>query len=205
MVSPKPKSKVPSVTQDCPAVVVVVWQYREPDVTRNMLATVGADVVGETVGAVGATVGAVEGGIARGAPQVICTSSDRWQLWPVVLAEQSRMEASVPVQATSSSTIGSVPPVASPAVPPANPSWRHTTRASVVLKLSSQTVPHRPPTKTSSRPRELVPPTSLTPTVGAAVGAAVGASVGAVGAAVGETVGAVGAAVGETVGSTRAK
>ena len=191
--------------QDCPAVLIVVRQYAAPAVTRNMLATVGADVVGETVGAVGATVGAVEGGIARGAPQVICTSSDRWQLWPVVLAEQSRMEASVPVQATSSSTIGSVPPVASPAVPPANPSWRHTTRASVVLKLSSQTVPHRPPTKTSSRPRELVPPTSLTPTVGAAVGAAVGASVGAVGAAVGETVGAVGAAVGETVGSTRAK
>ena len=35
MVNPKPKSRAPSVTQDCPAALVVVWQYAAPDVTRN--------------------------------------------------------------------------------------------------------------------------------------------------------------------------
>ena len=50
MVNPKPKSRVPSVTQDCPAALVVAWQYVPPDVTRNMLATVGVDVVGVVVG-----------------------------------------------------------------------------------------------------------------------------------------------------------
>ena len=49
IVNPKPKSRVPSVTHNCPAVLVVAWQYRRPAVTRNMLATVGADV-GGTVG-----------------------------------------------------------------------------------------------------------------------------------------------------------
>ena len=66
MVNPKPKSRAPSVTQDCPATLVVVWQYAAPDVTRNMLATVGADVVGAgvvglAVGLVGATVGEAVG------------------------------------------------------------------------------------------------------------------------------------------------
>ena len=62
MVNPKPKSRVPSVTQDCPAVLVVAWQYVPPDVTRNMLATVGVDVVGARV--VGLAVGPAVVGIA---------------------------------------------------------------------------------------------------------------------------------------------
>ena len=55
------------MTQDCPAALVVAWQYVPPDVTRNMLATVGGAVgvvgraVGDVVGLVGATVGAVVG------------------------------------------------------------------------------------------------------------------------------------------------
>ena len=43
--------------------------------------TVGAPDVGATVGAVGVAVGAAEGGITRGAPQVISTSSLWMQLW----------------------------------------------------------------------------------------------------------------------------
>ena len=64
MVNPKPKSRAPSVTQDCPAALVIVWQYAAPDVTRNMLATVGADVVG--AGVVGLAVGAVVVGLVVG-------------------------------------------------------------------------------------------------------------------------------------------
>ena len=67
MVNPKPKSRAPSVTQDCPAALVVVWQYAAPDVTRNMLATVGADVVGPEVGSgVGAAVGLVGAMVGEG-------------------------------------------------------------------------------------------------------------------------------------------
>ena len=44
MAKPRPKSRVPSVTHDCPAALVVAWQYVPPTVTRNMLATVGAGV-----------------------------------------------------------------------------------------------------------------------------------------------------------------
>ena len=62
MANPRPKSRVPSVTQDCPAALVVAWQYVPPDVTRNMLATVGVDVVGARV--VGLAVGPAVVGIA---------------------------------------------------------------------------------------------------------------------------------------------
>ena len=36
MAKPRPKSRVPSVTHDCPAALVVAWQYVPPTVTRNL-------------------------------------------------------------------------------------------------------------------------------------------------------------------------
>ena len=67
MVNPKPKSRAPSVTQNCPAALVVVWQYAAPDVTRNTLYSVGADVVGPEVGpGVGAAVGLVGAMVGEG-------------------------------------------------------------------------------------------------------------------------------------------
>lgn len=86
-------------------------------------------------------------------------SSTWWQLCcPHGLAWHSERAASVPVQFTSSSQIWPVPsPCRAPCetdstVP--QPSWRHTTRPSRTLQLSSHTVPHVPLWSTSTRPAQ---------------------------------------------------
>ena len=78
---------------------------------------------------------------------------------------QSKSDASVPAQFTSSIRIGRVPgPVVWATAPPSKPSSRHVTPAAGVsvsgrpkLKMvhpSIQTVPHCPPIRTSRRPLE---------------------------------------------------
>jgi len=111
MVSPEPKSKVPSVTQDCPAVVAVVWQYAAPDVTRSMLKSVGADVVGaDVVGvvvgpgvvglAVGAGVGAVVGLVGATVGEAVGTTAPQHSTQPLLVTELSVRHVKVSFSAT---------------------------------------------------------------------------------------------------------
>ena len=108
MVNPKPKSRAPSVTQDCPAALVVVWQYAAPDVTRNMLATVGADVVGPEVGSgvgaavglVGAMVGAAVGLVGAMVGEAVGGTASQHSTQPLRVTELSVHHVKVSFSAT---------------------------------------------------------------------------------------------------------
>jgi len=82
------------VTQDCPAVLVVVWQYEVPDVTRNMLNSVGVGpVVGPGVGAVVGLVGATVG-------DAVGTAAAQHSTQPLRVTELSDRHVKVSFSAT---------------------------------------------------------------------------------------------------------
>ena len=85
-------------------------------------------------------------------------------LCPQFLAGQSHREDSLPLHFTSLSHMGPVPWPNAASFPASrakpHPSWRHTTWASLRSQESSHTVPQEPPCQTSTRPEQLVVPSS---------------------------------------------
>ena len=83
-------------------------------------------------------------------------------LCPQDLAGQSHKEDSLPLHFTSLSHMGPVPWPNAASFPASRakpqPSWRHTTWASLRSQESSHTVPQEPPCQTSTRPEQLVVP-----------------------------------------------